>query len=287
MHVVHMHSCFEMNVAGRVMLLLTQIGLRDARSLRIYQCAVIAAVRSRVGKDGEPDLVAVEPEVEAQLALLERALLDRAAARIPPAEAAVAAVMEPAPHMVPAADGSVALDAEDAVEQAAIRQAAGADPAQGPTGAVRPARPPKTPSGYVPPARSMEEKLHDERVPIQDLLREDCVSAGLIDADTAKQLVFGMSGKTSQEAEQEIVEFLRQRLQDQVKGFIRKAKGGPWGDPLTQEMLRQDIHSARSVRSILMLSRQVLKEYQTWRNENGRHGILGLFSPRRRGGRSR
>jgi hypothetical protein len=127
----------------------------------------------------------------------------------------------------------------------------------------------------------MEQKLKDERVPIQQLLREDCVHAGLLDRETADRLVAQMSGKTSVDAERELVEDLRQRLQEQVRTFIRKSRGGPWRDPRTQEDLRQDIHAAHSVRSVLFLYRQVLHEYRTWEEEGRRRGILGLFSPRR------
>lgn len=163
-------------------------------------------------------------------------------------------------------------------DRVAVRQAASPGAAAGGAAASRNRRP----SGYVPEARSMEEKLQVEREPVQQLLREDCVRVGLVDKDTAERLVRGMTGKTSADAEQEIVEYLRQRLQDQVKSFIRKAKGGPWSDPRTQDDLRRDIHTARSVRSVLMMSRQVLKEYQIWEKEHGRHGILGLFSPRKK-----
>jgi hypothetical protein len=91
-----------------------------------------------------------------------------------------------------------------------------------------------------------------------------------------------MVGKTSRDAEREIVERLRQVLQDQARYFIRKAKGGPWANPRAQEDLRQDIHAASSVRSVLLLHRQIVKEYQTWQKEHGRVGILGLFASRHR-----
>jgi hypothetical protein len=136
--------------------------------------------------------------------------------------------------------------------------------------------------GYVPQAKSMEEKLRDARRPIGALLTEDCVQLGLLSKKQAGQLVAGMAGNTGEQAEQEIVEQLRQILQTQVKSFIRKAKGGPWRDPRVQEDLRQDIHAARSIRSVLMLARQVVKEYQAWQEGNQRGGLLGLFSQRRR-----
>jgi hypothetical protein len=240
-------DCMEMNIAGQVMLLLTRLGIRDAKSLRVCRQAVVDAVRRLVAEQGPQGPDALQAMIRQQLELLElslRSLPDR-----------------------------VSTDQAMSPDVAADAPAAAVEPATSNT---------RRPSGYVPEARSMEEKLQDEREPIQQLLREDCVRTGLVDKDTAEVLIRGMTGKTSADAEQAIVEHLRQRLQDQVKSFIRKAKGGPWSDPRTQDVLRQDIHAARSVRSVLMLSRQVLKEYQTWDREHGRHGILGLFSPRRK-----
>ncbi|MCB1774828.1 MAG: hypothetical protein KDI88_14525 [Gammaproteobacteria bacterium] len=240
-------DCMEMNIAGQVMLLLTRLGIRDAHSLRVYREAVLEAVSRQVVEQGTLAPDAMQAMIRQQLELLEaslRTLPDRTRARgTPPSDTAVAG--SPAAAEVPASRN-------------------------------------RRPSGYVPEARSMEEKLQVEREPIQQLLREDCVRAGLVDKDSAERLIRSMTGKTSADAELEIVEHLRQRLQDQVKSFIRKAKGGPWSDPRTQDDLRRDIHTARSVRSVLMMSRQVLKEYQTWEKEHGRHGILGLFSPRKK-----
>lgn len=242
----------EVTIAGRVMLLLTRLGMRDARCLRIYQGATICAFRRLRREQPTAD---ADELVQSQLDLLGRALIDARSRG--------------------AASQTAPVDALPAAADVAAAAEAG-------TEADSPPRANRAPSGYVPVAKSMEEKLHDERLPVQQLVREDCVRAGLIDADTAQRLIAGMSGKTSEQSELEIVEHLRQRLQDQVRAFIRKARGGPWSDPRTQEDLRQDIHRARSVRGVLTLSRQVLKEYQTWEMENGRRGILGLFSARRR-----
>ncbi|MDJ0741251.1 MAG: hypothetical protein QNJ91_16160 [Gammaproteobacteria bacterium] len=254
-----MSDLIDVNVTGRLMVLLKRHDLLDNRCLQIYQRAVSDAVRRRLSPGN--GLAGIDPLLDEQLQLLDNALLQR----ISDASPALAAT----PAVVDGADAEAAETA-DAV-------AAETDAAAGRAG-----RDARHPSGYVPPVKSMEEKLQDARKPVQTLLREDCVRVGLIDAELADTLVFGMTGKTSEQAEQDIVERLRQILQDQVKAFIRKAKGGPWGDPRTQEELRKDIHAARSVRSILMLARQVTKEYRTWEREQHRGGILGLFSPRRK-----
>ena len=242
-----MDDPLDMNIAGRVMLLLSQQGIKDARRLEIFKCAVGAAVRHRTLHQPGANCGTVEPFLDEQLTLLGAALRQRAAM--------AATAVEPAPL-------------------ASEAQAADAPP--------QPRHRARASSGHVPVVKSMEEKLKDERKPVQKLLLEDCVSAGLINLTRAKELIAGMTGKTSQNAETDIVEILRQVLQDQVKGFIRKSKGGPWSNPRAQEDLRQDIHAARSVRGVLTLRRQILKEHQLWEKEHGHGGILGLFSPRRR-----
>ncbi len=297
-----MQSPLEVTVAGQVMLLLSRHGLRDARCLAIYRRAVLDAVHHCAGADGADSLVACSALVRDQIDLLERAILRRMGHEIelyvqPPAEAAAPLVGGAAPG--PADAGAAEAAGQGEVTSAAQEALSGSGHEAGPQPAqeldetpgqqvdsedepARPERHGRQPSGYVPVARSMEEKLHDEREPIQKLLVEDCVSAGLIDLPTARQMVAGMAGKTSRDAEREIVERLRQVLQDQARYFIRKAKGGPWANPRTQEDLRQDIHAASSVRSVLLLHRQIVKEYHAWQKEHGRIGILGLFAGRRR-----
>lgn len=251
----------EVNVAGRLMLLLSKRGLLDNRRLSIYRRAVSDAVRVRLDQQpggGSADLKSL---LDGQLMMLEMALSAR------PSDTAGQEVASPT-----AFSGVEGRQDTDGVSP-------GVDADSPASRSLRRARPP---SGYVPTAKTLEEKLKDARRPVQTLLREDCVRIGLIDANGADRLILSMTGKTSEQAEQDIVEQLRQVLQDQVKSFIRKAKDGPCSDPRTQEDLRKDIHAAKSVRSILMMTRQAVKEHQTWQEEHRRGGILGLFSPRRR-----
>lgn len=251
-----MSDPIQVNVTGRLMLLLSSLGLHSARALRIYCDAVGSAVRYRLAQQSGQSFTAVSSILDEELALLETALRERALRPVATIQEVTAAAEEQPDEAV--ADPAVP------VEQLPVHGK----------------RAQRSPSGYVPSVKSMEEKLKDERTPVQILLREDCVTAGLIDAAAADKLVRGMVGKLAADAERDVVEFLRQVLQDQVKSFIRKARGGPWADPRTQEDLRKDIHAARTVRSILMLSRQLVKEYHTWQDEHGRGGILGLFSAR-------
>jgi len=240
----------EMNIAGRVMLLLSQLGMRDARSLSIFLEAVKAVVRHRAANDQPIGLGNLEPFLSEQLEMLVTALRKhRGLLRVPMQAQEIGS------------SGQLASSADE-------RDSA-------------PRRPAKPASGYVPVAKSMEEKLKDDRKPVQKLLLEDCVAEHLLDPRKAKELVAGMTGRTPQDAELEIVEYLRQELQTQVRHFIRSDKGGPWSSPHAQEDLRKDIHAARSVRGVLMLCRQIVKEHQEWEREHGQGGILGLFSPRR------
>jgi len=262
----------DVNVTGRLMLLLSKQGVLDNRCLSIYKNAVCDVVRKRLVTREADGYAGIDRILDEELALLEAPLKLRARERASAAaDAAVESPERPVAESAPSAPTNP-LAPPDSQAAAAFDVDA----------VVKAAREARASSGYVPHVKSMEEKLKDERKPVQTLLKEDCVRIGLVDRDQAETMILGMTGKTGATAEHDIVEQLRQTLQDQVKSFIRHSKGGPWSDPRTQEELRKDIHAAKSVRSILMLARQVTKEYQTWRDEHRRGGILGLFSPRKR-----
>lgn len=250
-----MNDALGMIIAGRLMMLLSQLSVRDARCLSIYIDAVSAAVRQRAGAGQCVNLGEIEPILNEQLEMLEASLRKRSPQFAQPHA-------DEQPPELAEAD-------RDVVSEPDVEVHAGR-------------RKPATASGYIPVVKSMEEKLKDDRKPVQKLLLEDCVAAGLVDVPKARELISGMTGKTSQDSEREIVEHLRQVLQGQVKGFIRKAKGGPWKNPRAQEDLRKDIHAANTVRGVLTLCRQIIKEYQCWEKEHGQGGILGLFSARHR-----
>jgi len=244
-----MNVPLEMNITGLLMLRLSQLGVKDSRGLSIFMNAVGAVVRQREGTEQVVGLGNFESFLNEQLEMLVTALQKSRGILSTPSLAQVIASESDAPDQ----------DAGSVTKRSA-----------------RPA------SGYVPVPKSMEEKLKDDRKPVQKLLLEDCVAEHLLDMPKAKALIAGMTGKTPHDAEQEIVECLRSVLQNQVKQFIRSDKGGPWSNPHAQEELRQDIHAANSVRGVLTLCRQVVKEHQTWEQEHDHGGILGLFSPRRR-----
>lgn len=246
-----MNDPLRMNIAGRLMLVLTQLRMMDARSLSIYLSAVCAVVQQRARTDEPVDLGNLKQFMDEQVDLLQVALRK---------QRGILSVPEVAHWSAPVDDGPVQEEAADS----------------------SPKRRQKAESGYKPAPLAMEDRLKEDRKPVQKLLLEDCVAASLVDVPKAQELIAGMTGKTPQAAELEIVEYLRQELQLQVRSYIRSDKGGPWSNPRTQEDLRKDIHAATSVRGVLLLCRQIVKEHRAWEEEHGQGGILGLFSPRRR-----
>lgn len=249
-----MNDPLQMNIAGRLMLMLSQHGINETRSLSVYLGAIGDVVRQRAATAQPVHLGNLEPFLKEQLEMLQTAMQKRRGILGMPLFTNGTA----GGGASPATAASV-----DVAKPSSRRQA-------------RAAR------GYVPVAKSMEDKLKDDRKPIQKLLLEDCVAERLLDVSRARDMVAGMTGKAPQDAEREIVEYLREVLQAQVKQFIRSDKGGPWSNPHAQEDLRQDIHAANSVRGVLLLCRQIVKEHQSWEEEHDQGGILGLFSPRRR-----
>ena len=246
-----MSTPLDMNIAGLLMLRLSQLGVRDARGLSIFMGAVNAVVQQRADTEQAVSLSNLESFLNEQLEMLVTALQKSRGILSTPNLAQV-----------------IASETEETEPEEVAKSS--------------PKRPARPASGYVPVPKSLEEKLKDDRKPVQKLLLEDCVAEHLLDINKAKELVAGMTGKTPHDAELEIVEYLRTVLQTQVKQFIRSDKGGPWANPHAQEELRKDIHAANSVRSVLTLCRQIVKEHQVWEQEHGHGGILGLFSPRRR-----
>jgi hypothetical protein len=251
-----MNECFnrdalQMNIAGRVMMSMTRCRIAGVEHLSTYVAAVLEAVLRRLEDDPTQ---AVDRLIDEQLVFLERSLCERAER----AEAARRLAAQEAGQPTEAA--SSPADAHREVERPRRRHVVG---------------------GAETCVRSMEEKLRESREPVQKLVLEDCVTAGLLDQKKARTLVAGMTGKQPEDAELEIVEYLREVLLQQVKAFMRKNKGGPWANPRVQADLRSDIHHVHTVRGVLTLARQIIKERRAWEQENGKGGILGLFAGRR------
>lgn len=252
-----MTDALEINLVGRIMLGASRHGLAEPARVCVMARAIAAVIRHRY-PEGRPGLRELEPLISDQLAMLETALNEV------PVEQAPEDV-EPPPEMI---DVQRIAAPEPG---AAAAQAAAEEPRRIRQRTLRG-------RGHTVVAKPMGEKLQSERAPVQELLRGECVNLGLLDGKQAEKMVRRMVGKSPAEGEQMVVETLRQTLQDQVKGIIRRLKGGPWATPQSQEAMRQDIHNTRSVRSIIMLAKQVRKERHTWELEHGRGGMLsGLF----------
>jgi len=244
-------DALQMNIAGRVMMLMMRCHVTGMEHLPTYESAVLEAVLRRLADDpGQP----VVQLIDEQLVFLEKAICERAAR---------AASREP----------TLVEEPEDPVQAPPAPEASPAE--------VERLRRQSSVGGAAATVRSMEDKLRETREPVQKLVLEDCVSAGLLDQKKARNLVAGMTGKQPEDAELEIVEYLREVVLKQVKAFMRKHKGGPWANPRVQADLRSDIHHVHTVRGVLTLARQIIKERRAWEQENGRGGFLGLFAGRR------
>jgi hypothetical protein len=120
----------------------------------------------------------------------------------------------------------------------------------------------------------MHEKLEVQRKPVAELLKVDCVNAGLLSSKRAEHWVHNMSGRVKEEVETEIVGEIAQSLHDKVKNYIRSNKGdNPWSTPQLQDDLRADIMAVKTVRGILLLFAQITAEVD--RHEAGKKpGIM-------------
>lgn len=254
-----MTDTLEINLAARIMLGSSRHGVVDPRRVHVFVRAIMDVIDHRYPEQ-RPGLLSLEPVITEQLNLLEAALIDARMHRECGAGDAVL-IPEAAPGVAQQEDAGKDEEAEEAERKLRRRRLQG--------------------KGHTVQAKAMEEKLSEQRAPVQELLRKDCVELGLIDAKRAEKMVRSMVGKAPEEGESLVVEQLRQILQDQVKGIIRRLKGGPWATPQAQEDMRQDIHNARSVRSILMLARQVLKERHAWEKQHGAGLFGGLFGSRK------
>lgn len=115
-----------------------------------------------------------------------------------------------------------------------------------------------------PKSTDMPTKLAQERKPIKKLIMEDCVQLGLISKKRAEYVITQMAGKQPAEAEKEVVVELRENLHKQVRRLIRKDKDNPWASPKAQEELRLEIVQTPTVRSMLFLTRDILREREEW-----------------------
>ncbi len=122
----------------------------------------------------------------------------------------------------------------------------------------------KKPTGYVPDAKAMPERLKDQRSIIEELLDNDCITLKLVTPNEAKEFKHNLLGRDPEKAEEDLVAALRNVLYSQVRKFIRKHNGGPWASATLQHELRMDITKTRSLRSLVTLARELLSEREEW-----------------------
>lgn len=264
----------SVNVTGRAFCSCRNQGVTEPSRIAFYTRAMEQAVLALLSEAADPigrlEVVLTEQQVLLEAALAAAAagcnhLADAeptAARAVPPHQAAVAADPDPQPATP---DGADAPGDDDA---AAARGVLGGQ------------------SGMLQ-VKTMEEKLQDARQPLHKLLREDCVTLGLIDAQRAEQLVCSLAGRTREAAEADIVAELRNNLHQQLRTYIRKHKGGPWASHKAQEDLRLDIVATRTVHSLLMLARQVLREREQWEANKPPGGVRSLLGGKLRFGFNR
>jgi hypothetical protein len=122
----------------------------------------------------------------------------------------------------------------------------------------------KRPTGYVPEAKSMPDRLKDQRLILEELLDNDCVTLKLVTPNEAKEYKHNLLGKDSEKAEADLVAALRNVLYNQMRMFIRKHNGGPWASATQQHEMRMDITKTRTLRSLVALARELLSEREEW-----------------------
>lgn len=123
----------------------------------------------------------------------------------------------------------------------------------------------------------MISKLDLQRKPVQSLILDECTKLRLVKPERAQQLVEQFSGKQPEEAEEEVVCELRNNLHQQVRAFIRKDKGGAWRSPKAQEEVRMDIAATRTLRGLISLTLEILREREAWCKKNKKGLMSRLF----------
>ncbi len=133
----------------------------------------------------------------------------------------------------------------------------------------------KKTSGYMPEGKTMPERLKDRRAIMEHLLDNDCITLKLVTPDEAIKFKHGLLGKDPEKAEEEVVIALRNVLYTQMRKFIREHNGGPWASASQQHELRMDITKTRTLRSLVMLARELFSERMEWLQTKG--SLTGRF----------
>ena len=244
----------EINIRGRVAILGLRHGVTNPHAVTTYARAVTDAVRAHFAGEEGVSLLKMEPVITEQLVYLESAIVSITATQPEPKKSG------PFPELKEMTfdDSTIMEEDEPEIEEVEVKDKKEKRPVS---------------KRKAERAKSMEEKLQDQRTPVKDLLKTECVTLGLLNKKQAEKLGASMVGKKPEDAEAEIMIKLRELLLGQVKDYIRDNKGGPWNSVYKQEEMRMDIQTSRSVRSLIMLTKQIGREVGKWEKDNGGGGL--------------
>ena len=133
---------------------------------------------------------------------------------------------------------------------------------------------------YVPEAKTMPERLKDQRAEMEQLLVNDCVTLKLVSPTQARKFKHELGGQDPEKAEEELVARLRSVLYSQMAKFIRKHNGGPWVGAAEQTEVRMQISRTSTLAALVNLSRQLLHEREEWMSKTKTSLVGRLFSGR-------
>ncbi len=237
----------EVNVKGRVFVICQSCGVTDVSVIHYYTEVMQQAILAQLTEDADTSAEAFQRLLDQQAEWLASELRQLVVE---------GAFDQPVAEMVE--DDSV-LDTSDS--EALSR----AD---------------KKPTGFIPEAKSMPERLKDRRAEMEHLLTHDCITLKLVTDSEAKQLKRDLVGRLPEKAEEELVARLRNVLHSQVSKFIRKHQGGPWQTVTQQTEIRMEIAHTKSLRSLVFLSRQLLQEREEWMLKSKSSLVGRLFGGR-------
>ncbi len=258
-----LRTMVELNVSGRVLLLCNSLGIRDQAEIQNIKKRVTQEILTHMDQQSL-DISALSGVLEERLRKLPEELRRPEVAKSIEPEPAATIVTPPvsiSPQNTPSIRPPDAKPVESQKDVAAAKES-------------------ENPQPVKQRSRDMTVKLATERKPIQRLVMEDCVQLGLLNLERAQYLVRQFPGKEVRQAELEVVTELRNNLHQQVRKFIRKHGGGPWPSPKDQEELRLEITKTPTVRSVLFLTRQILREREEWLERSHKSLTGRLFGER-------
>ena len=250
----------SINVTGHVFMFCTREGIKDPKQIRQYEKRAREYLE-QIANEGT-DIKGLEKELRAFLERLRDELYQNIEIVVdgqPPFEPEPEPQAESAPEPEPVTYS----DAMFAEEEAKLKEEEARKKAEKEEREKARQEREKNGKKSAPKQQSarMEEKLAIQRKPIQELLTKECVEFKLMTPERAKHWVFNLSGRRIEDVENDIVDELRQKLQDNVKSYMRKnKKENPWPSPALQEELRMEISLVKTIKGMLMLTSNILWE---------------------------